>query len=363
MESRQSALPAPGRLGLAATDDHLRQFSEMLPTGFWMTGVGGECTHVNGACLAIIGRRLDQVLGRDWHDGVHPNDRERRLECYRNAWSARAPFSVEYRVRRRDGTYRWCVEDGAPRYDARGAFLGYIGGLTGVTDRTAQPATRELARRLIGAQEKERARIGRELHDNVSQRLAMLSIEIDQLGKALPEGADTLAAGIARLRTRARDVAREVHGLSHQLHPVTMKALGLVPALRAHCDEVSRHSIAVQFSDANMQDEITGDTALCAFRIAQEALANVVKHSGATAARVMISGGDHQLVLRIEDGGRGFDRGTRRAGLGLVSMRERVHSLGGRIHVRSTPNHGTVVEAHLPVHQAPARAARRLSGA
>jgi PAS domain S-box-containing protein len=142
--------PAP------AADDQLRQFSEMLPTGFWMTGTSGGCIHVNRTGLEIIGRRLDQVVGRDWHDDVHPDDRDRRLESCRHAWDVREPFTAEYRLRRRDGSYRWCVENGAPRYDSRGAFAGYIGSITDMPDRTAKTAVRHLDHRMIDAKDRER---------------------------------------------------------------------------------------------------------------------------------------------------------------------------------------------------------------
>ena len=350
---------APIGHGSREINDSSRQLLDAFPLPIWMSGVDGECAYVNRAWVDLIGQPADRALDQGWREVVHPGDRTRCLDVYRHAFEAREPFSMEYRMRQHNGQYGWWREDGVPRYEEEAGFLGYIGSITDVTERRRlEMATRDLSSRLINAQEEERARIGRELHDDVSQRLALISIDVDELWKLLPAGASQMAARVAKLRAASRDLAREVHGLSHQLHSTKLAALGLVPALRGHCREVSERSIQVQFSNANVPNTLARDAALCVFRVAQEALANVVKHSGATDARVMVAGGDGEIVLRVEDGGRGFNPDSLSDGLGLVSMRERVHSVGGDIKVRSTPNRGTVIEARVPVHASPLKAAR-----
>lgn len=292
---------------------------------------------------------------------VGPADATAALEGIALVCNGRTPhFTLEYRSDV-TGDERWGLMTVTPlRHENGGAVVA----LTDITERKrAETAMRGLSRRLIEAQEQERARIGRELHDNVSQRLALLSIEIDKLWEALPDGADEMAASVARLRSASRDVAREVHDLSHRLHSIKLEALGLVPAVRGHCREVSKHSIQVQFRDANVPTTLRDDAALCVFRIVQEALANVVKHSGAAEARVLLSGGDGEIVLRVEDGGCGFEPDMRRDGIGLMSMRERAHLVGGDITVRSTPNQGTVIEARVPIQGSPIQAGRSLSAA
>jgi len=272
----------------------------------------------------------------------------------------RPEFELEYRCDVA-GDERWFRVTVTPlRLEDGGAVVAHAD----ITDyRRAQDALRDVSGRLIGAQEQERARIGRELHDNVSQRLALLSIKIDEIRKALPASAGKVAARIASLRADSRAVALEVHGLSHRLHSIKLEVLGLVAAVRAHCRELSQYGMLVQFSDANVPEILSDDTALCVFRVVQEALANVVKHSGAADARVMLSGADGGIVLRVEDSGPGFKPDMHSSGLGLISMRERVRLVGGDIKISSTPLHGAVIEARVPIRLSRLQAGRSLPAA
>jgi PAS domain S-box-containing protein len=352
-------------IALRESEDRFRRLTDSLPVGVWMSGADAAFTYCNKTWLDLAGRSLERQLGEGWLDSVHPGDRDRCRNVYRRAFEACQPFSVEYRLRRDDGEYRWLLGHGVPRYDERGTFLGYIGGVTDLTEyRRAQETLRDLSGRLIGAQEQERARIGRELHDNVSQRLALLSMRIDVLRNSVPPGAEDMAAGLASLGTATSDISREVHALSHRLHSIKLEALGLVSALRAHCRELSQHGIQVRFAAANVQNRVPRDIALCLYRVAQEALANVVQHSGVTDAQVELSGGTNEIVLRVADGGKGFDpSGPSSDGLGLTSMRERVRLLGGSITVNSKPNGGTVVEVQVAIPAATPSATRPPSAA
>jgi PAS domain S-box-containing protein len=351
-------------IALRESEDRFRRLTDSLPVAVWMSDADAAWTYCNKTWLDLAGRTLERQLGEGWLDSVHPGERDRVRDVYLSAFEAREPFSVEYRLRRHDGEYRWLLGHGVPRYDERGTFLGYIGGVTDLTEyRRAQEALRDLSGRLIGAQEEERARIGRELHDNVSQRLALLAMRVDVLRNSVPPGAEDMAAGLASLGTATSDISREVHALSHRLHSIKLEALGLVSALRAHCRELSQHGIHVRFSAANVQNRLPGDIALCLFRVAQEALANVVQHSGVTDARVELSGGTNEIVLRVADSGRGFDPAGPSDGLGLTSMRERVRLLGGSITVNSKPNGGTVVEVQVAIPAATPSATRPPSAA
>jgi signal transduction histidine kinase len=220
-----------------------------------------------------------------------------------------------------------------------------------VTQRhLAQEAARELAGRLITALEDERTRIARELHDDVGQRAALLAIELEQLEQKPPRSPARLREQLARARQTVHELSRDLHRLSHRFHPAQLDQLGLVQAVRALGQELSapgefRVAVAIGEDPGPLRQE----AALALYRIAQEALGNARKHCGAAEALVELGrvGGDVRLA--VTDGGRGFDAARASSGLGLVSMRERVRAVGGRLRVESTVGKGTRVEALVPL--------------
>jgi len=202
---------------------------------------------------------------------------------------------------------------------------------------------RHLAGRLIAAQEGERHRIARELHDDLSQKLAMLSIDLAQLQLSGANPHFDAAAQVAQIAERTNEIASGVHRLSHRLHPARLQAIGLVPTLEALCRDTSRQwGTPVDFEHAGVRDPFDPDLALCLYRVTQEALHNVVRHSGATHAAVRLRGSADQVSLEIVDNGSGFAlRDREGTGLGLVSMRERVTFLGGTLAIETAPGSGT----------------------
>ena len=228
--------------------------------------------------------------------------------------------------------------------------------------RGSYAEVRELAGRLISAQESERRRIARDLHDDLSQKLALLSIEIEGLAARPAASTAALAEAAHKLAMQTGDIAGDVHRLSHDLHPARLEIIGLVPALDGLCRDLSRqHDLRVEFRKRGMDHPVPTAPALCLFRIAQEALSNVMKHSGSKSATVQISSTRNGVRLRVADRGAGFDATAREAaGLGLRSMRERVNFAGGRISIRSAAGRGTRIVVHLPIEEL---AADRRAGA
>jgi len=204
--------------------------------------------------------------------------------------------------------------------------------------------------RLIAAQESERHRIARELHDNLGQKLSLLCIEIEGLGAQTGGLPAALAEGIASLSERARDIISDVHCLSHDLHPPKLELLGLSHAIAGLCHDVSsRCNVQIEFLPGVGSPCVSADAALCLFRVTQEALQNVVKHSGARTAIVYLTQAQQHIRLHVADDGKGFAGSSNSGvGLGLLSMRERVHMAGGRIVIRSVPGQGTRVGVTLP---------------
>jgi signal transduction histidine kinase len=218
----------------------------------------------------------------------------------------------------------------------------------------------DLAGRLIAAQEAERQRIARDLHDDLSQKLALLSIDVDQLHQSSRNRApEDVESHLRDISLRIGEIATDIHLLSHQLHPSKLEVLGLSAATESVCREVShQHNISIAFESEDIPRHVDPDVALCVFRIVQEAVHNVVKHSGARAASVRLSRLDGTLDLQIADAGRGFGPNEHeRTGLGLVSMRERVHYAGGELAVHSAPGRGTRIAVRIPLRQNAARGA------
>jgi len=221
-----------------------------------------------------------------------------------------------------------------------------------VERKRAGRALRLLTGRLIQAQEEERRRLARELHDGLSQQLAMLTVELGMVVKQIPENMPSLGEQLCRLRDRSERVANDLRRMMHQLHPAALEHLGLVSALRSHCFEVrTEDGIEVRFRALSEFDQVHPEVAVCLYRIAQEALRNVSKHSGAREAWVEIEQKGGEILLSIADKGIGFDDKAPKGAksLGLISMRERVRMLGGTIKIKSAPGQGTRVNVRVPL--------------
>lgn len=226
----------------------------------------------------------------------------------------------------------------------------------------SEAEARELSHRLINAQEEERARLARELHDDVTQRLAILAINAASHGRgasgaAGSNGTGSLHDGLVRL-------SEDVHALSYRLHPSILTDLGLAEALKSECETASHAQVQVELNAPGIPENVPQDIGLCLYRIVQESLRNIARHSGASEAKIDLRRRDGGLQLTVRDNGRGFDIGRRRAGmsLGLASMRQRVVSLGGRFDIESKPGQGTAVLAWVPLPEADGHLANGAGG-
>jgi signal transduction histidine kinase len=218
--------------------------------------------------------------------------------------------------------------------------------------RESQRELRLLTGRVLLAQETERGRIARELHDDLNQSLALLAVQLDLLSQKPAESPARLNGQIQEMSARVKQLSSSVHDLSHQLHPSKLGQLGLVAAIRSLCRELTQvHGLPIEFTPHGVPAVIPEDTALCLYRIAQEALRNSIKHSGARHAGVELSGNTDAIDLRIVDDGAGFEAGTVEStgGLGLLSMRERLHLIGGAITIDSRPSNGTRIDVRVPL--------------
>lgn len=276
-----------------------------------------------------------------------------RQYCY-NSSAEQLPFTVHAaRLNLNESAFRVVVThddssrlgDDSKSHDRWRELLA----TTKIERKRAEEALKDLGGRLIAAQEAERRRVARELHDDLNQRLALISMELQQLGQKVPE---PLRKSVQTLEQQAIEVSTEIHRLSYRLHPSKLDHLGLPAALASLCREVTESGrVKVQFHQTGFPATINRDITLCLFRIAQEGLRNCVKHSGAEFARVVLTKTEHAVRLSVLDNGCGFDTSPQmmEKGLGFISMKERLHLLGGEIEIYSTPLRGTRIEVTVPL--------------
>lgn len=338
---------------LRESEARFRRLADTAPVLIWMSGPDKGCTYFNQPWLDFTGRPLAEQIGDGWTKSVHPEDLPACIDTYISAFDGRRSFRMEYRLRRADGEYRWVLDTGVPRMAERGAFVGYIGSCIDISDRKeTEQLLLGLSGRLISMQEEERKYIARELHDDVSQRLALLSIELEQLHQNPQLSMEEIHRELADPLKQIGEISSDIHRLSHRLHPSKLDNLGLVSATAGFCRELTRQKeIRIEFLDRDVPDAIPGEIALCLYRVVQEALQNVVRHSGAPLAQVEMIGTPDGIYLSVSDSGVGFDPSSPgiASGLGMVSMRERLRLVGGNLHIDSEPGRGTRVEAWVPL--------------
>jgi signal transduction histidine kinase len=213
--------------------------------------------------------------------------------------------------------------------------------------KRAQLELQELAKRLMEAQEEERRRISRELHDDIGQRVSLLAIELD-LVRQLLEGQEHLRDRVERAQAATGELGTDLHQLSHALHSSKLQYLGLPAALRELCTRIAeRHSLTVQLDCEEQRVALPEEDALALFRVAQEALNNVVRHSRATKVKVALTQTPNEVRLMVCDNGTGFDPARKTSGIGVIGMRERLRAIDGEFQIISTPQGGTEVHAKV----------------
>jgi PAS domain S-box-containing protein len=304
---------------------------------------------IRSADLEVLGSSHDQNdTGVDFITKVHPEDRKRyqRIAC--GVTRSSPSYQLEYRVIRPGGKVAWLEERGRAFYDKRGKMKRMVGITADITHRVeTEQAFKELSGRLLAVQEEERRRIARELHDNIGQEIVLLGLLTKKVFQKRGDDKE-FSEAMRELEQRSISISRQVRTLSHQLHSAELEFLGLTIAVEAFCRDFSAtHDMKIHCRCSNIPRTLERDLALCFYRVTQESLRNVLKHSGAREAFVHLETRKSELILTVRDKGTGFDTGGApdRPGLGLVSMRERMHLVGGELKIESSPRKGTTVEA------------------
>ncbi|MGH9759773.1 MAG: PAS domain S-box protein, partial [Blastocatellia bacterium] len=205
---------------LRESEQRFETLADTAPAMMWVSGPDKMATYLNHQWLKFTGRTIEQEIGDGWLAGVHSDDVGKLLETREAVFDSCEPFTVEYRLRRANGDFRWVYCSGAPRYSPGGKFLGHVGTCVDITERKmAEEAIANLSRQLIRAREEECARIARDLHDDLNQRMALVSVELEQLVENPPETREILVKHLRGVISQAAEISRGIHRISYDLHP------------------------------------------------------------------------------------------------------------------------------------------------
>jgi PAS domain S-box-containing protein len=305
--------------------------------------------------LSIFGITSDTYVttGADFHRFVHPDDRTRVSASIADARQNQKLYAEEFRVLQQDGTVRWLGARGKFFYARNGEPKRMLGVSVDITKRKfAEEALSGMNRKVIEAEERERARVARELHEDIGQRLALLAIAIQQI----TDDASCRTAGfldpMEAVWTQTLEILSDVKASAHELYSPRLEYLGIAGVMKSFCEEfANRKNVDIDFSNG-VVGAVRPDVSICLFRVLQEALHNGVMHSGKRQFRVELWAEADEIHLRVSDSGTGFDFSAERAGrgLGLVRIEQRVKLIEGITLIDSHPDKGTTVHVRVPAH-------------
>jgi len=328
---------------------------------YWAT-LDGRLEYVSPSCERISGYSVHDFIENPslFREIIVPEDRgiwdHHGCDPKRDVTSK----EVQFRIKKKDGEIRWIEHACQPVIDHQGSLSGFRASNRDITVRkqsedalqASREKARNLASRLLSTQEAERARLARELHDDITQRLAFLNIEVEKLemkNASLPEPVKERLVQIGR---DLGELSSDIHMISRRLHPATLAVLGLVRSIETECKNFTRlREIPVTLDLDRTLQFLSEEISLCAYRILQEGLRNIARHAGATAIHISLSKKDDILHLLIKDNGTGFDPAskTNETGLGIASMTERAHLIRGDLSIESQPGKGTVIKFAVPL--------------
>jgi PAS domain S-box-containing protein len=342
---------------LRESEEKLRLLLDSTAEALYGIDLEHRCTFCNPACLRTLGyERLDEVLGKNMHDLLHhsrgdgtvfPVEQCRVHRVTRTGEGVHAEDELFWRANGTSFPAEYWSYPQRRGEEVVGAVVAFID----ITERKlAEAAVANVSRKLIEAQEQERARIGRELHDDIGQRLALVAVELQQLHEdtlVLPE----VRSRMGEFQKQITEIADDIQFLSHELHSAKLQYLGIAGAIRGFCQEFSQQQkVEIDFKVHDVPRPLSPDISLCLFRVLQEALHNSAKHSGVRRFEVRLWGTSDEIHLTVKDSGTGFDREAAKEsrGLGLISMEERLKLVNGTLSIDSQPKRGTTIHARVP---------------
>jgi PAS domain S-box-containing protein len=336
--------------------------------GIALENLEGRPLVVNPALCSMLGFSEEEMRNKHCAQFSPPEDAMKDWALFEQLRAGSIDhYHLEKRFFRKDGTLIWGRLSISLLNDRAKPSPLVVAMVENITEkkiaeeklRQSELNLQNLASRLIQAQEEERHRVGRELHDDIAQRLALHEIDLENLHSSLAQaGQHSQAELVSELHMKVRELAGDVHNLSRDLHSARVQLLGLRPVLRELCEKISaQQRIPVTLDIAELPEDMPADLALCIYRVAQEALNNVVKHSHTPEAVIELARSDDTIVLKVRDFGVGFDPAAAQAGIGFASMRERLRMFGGELFVESVPGNRTEIVAKAKLGKASAAAA------
>jgi PAS domain S-box-containing protein len=343
---------------LRESEDKLRLLLDSTAEAIYGIDLEGCCTFCNSACVRALGyTRADELLGKNMHDLIHHTRADGTLmpveECriFRAFRAGEGTHIDDEVLWRRNGTSFPAEYWAYPQRKAQEVVGAVVAFIDITENKLAKAALASVSRRLIEAQEQERTRIARELHDDIGQRLALLAVELEQLHQKLPSLLE-VRSRMGELWKHTSEIATDIQTLSHELHSSKLEYLGIEAAMRGFCREFEeQQQVEIDFKTDDLPRPLAPNISLCLFRILQEALHNSAKHSGVRHVEVRLWGTSDEIHLAVSDSGAGFDSEAAKEGrgLGLISMEERLKLLNGTFSVESQPNRGTTIRARVPL--------------
>jgi PAS domain S-box-containing protein len=340
-------------------EERFRLVVEAAPSGMVIVDQEGRIVLVNSRTEELFGYERKDLLGQPVEILVPELSRESHLtlrtDFFNHAQVRQMGAGRELQGLRRDGS-RFPVEIGLSPIDI-GAGMWVLASVLDTTERRraeralqeSRQELRALAGRLFRAQEEERKRIARELHDDLSQTVALLAFDTSSLVLAPPAELGEMKKSLHKLQSRIADLSTDIRQIAHQLHPSILEDVGLGAALRELCEEFSaRETIPVVFEQEALQETLPVDVAACLYRVAQEALHNIQKHARASHIWLTVGGTAESIRLGIQDDGVGFGSEAGQ-GLGIISMKERVRLVEGEFSINSQPGKGTRLTVSVPL--------------
>ena len=353
--ARWSPQPAPTILEKPSWHDSEKLFLQVFNTSHQPMSITslaeGRYVEANPTFLSLLGYTREQVVGRTSLGLGIWKKRAQRAEMVTRLRNEEPVRDFETAIRGANNqTLIWVSSADLIDVDGEPCILVISDDIT--EQRRAEDRLKNVSARLIRAQEEERNRIARELHDSLNQKLALLCVDLEEFRKTHQDL--DVSQELHAMCLRLQDASDDVHGLSQQLHPPKLDYLGLIPAVKDLCREFSARRplrISLVSDEESNLVRLDKELELCVYRVIQEALSNVIKHSRALAARVYIRRRKDVLYVLISDAGKGFNVEVARlkGRMGLISMEERLRLANGRLIIRSKLHRGTQIEARIPL--------------